>query len=101
MSWCAGYLADEALVDFLSRAQAWLKKPRGWIKGRTIYDNYIYLIDNVAEGQDKVKPEKGQRVRCRESFEKIFNQAELKIRRYSTPRPLKKNYDDVMMWCLQ
>ena len=58
MRWCAGYLGDEELVEFLYRASCYLANARGKTTRAAEPTAYIFVLDNVADpGAKPIKEE--------------------------------------------
>ena len=63
MTWCAGYLSNGELVEFLREAKTWLAVPPGR-NMRTAPSGYIFVFDSVLDPVDEEEHEQqDQRVR--------------------------------------
>ena len=100
MVWCAGYLSNPALVNFLRRAKGQLRTQPGTTTRTSEPTSFIFIFDNVLEEGDEKEPEKGQRFRTAKQFEAIFAEAGLLTHKHVGPEPMPGDYMNVKVWAL-
>ena len=80
LRWCVGYLNDEELSAFLNKAKSHLLNPTGRISRNTCLSSFIFVLDNVRGKKSDLKELRGERVRCKEELEALFQKAGISIK---------------------
>ena len=63
MVWVTGYLGEEALVAFLSKAKDHLLPAKYRVSRREAPESFIIVMDNVLENGGAMEPQKEQSLR--------------------------------------